>query len=97
MNPVYLDFQATTPTDEQVVKKMLPFFTKDFGNPHSVSHVFGDQANKSIENARALVAESLGAKPSEIIFTSGATESNNLALKGGINYREKYDEQSYNF
>ena len=94
MNPVYLDFQATTPTDEQVVKKMLPFFTKDFGNPHSVSHVFGDQANKSIENARALVAESLGAKPSEIIFTSGATESNNLALKGGMNYRVKYDKRT---
>ena len=94
MNPVYLDYQATTPTDELVVEKMLPFFTKDFGNPHSISHVFGDQANQSIENARSLVAESLGAKPSEIIFTSGATESNNLALKGAMNYRAKYDKRT---
>ena len=94
MNPVYLDFQATTPTDELVVKKMLPFFTKDFGNPHSISHVYGDKANQSIENARILVAETLGAKSSEIIFTSGATESNNLALKGAMNYRAKYDKRT---
>ena len=94
MNSVYLDYQATTPTDELVVKKMLPFFTKDFGNPHSISHVYGDKANQSIENARILVAESLGAKSSEIIFTSGATESNNLALKGAMNYRAKYDKRT---
>ena len=82
MHPVYLDYQATTPTDEKVLKKMLPFFTKEFGNPHSISHVFGTKANKSIEDARVLVSDNIGAKPSEVVFTSGATESNNLALLG---------------
>ena len=94
MHPVYLDYQATTPTDEKVLKKMLPFFTKEFGNPHSISHVFGTKANKSIEDARVLVSDNIGAKPSEVVFTSGATESNNLALKGVVNYRSKYDQRS---
>jgi cysteine desulfurase len=80
--PVYLDYQATTPTDRRVVEAMLPFFTEKFGNPHSNSHAFGWQAEVGVEAARAQVADLIGADAREIVFTSGATESNNLALKG---------------
>ena len=81
-SPVYLDYQATTPTDRRVVEAMLPFFTEKFGNPHSNSHAYGWQAEAEVEASRAQVADLIGADAREIVFTSGATESNNLALKG---------------
>jgi len=79
---VYLDYQATTPTDPRVVAAMLPYFTEKFGNPHSEGHAFGREAEDAVEAARRQVAHLIGADSREIVFTSGATESNNLALKG---------------
>ena len=78
---IYLDYQATTPVDPKILEKMLPFFSVNFANPHSNNHQDGRSANEVIEEARENVANLINAQPSEIIFTSGGTESNNLALK----------------
>jgi cysteine desulfurase len=80
--PVYLDYQATTPLDMRALEAMQPYLAAKFGNPHSIDHRFGWEAEAPISVAREEVAAVIGAKPEEVIFTSGATESNNLALKG---------------
>jgi cysteine desulfurase len=80
--PAYLDMQATTPVDPRVLDAMLPFLQGRFGNPHSRSHVYGWDAEEAIEKARRQIASLIGADPREIFFTSGATESNNMAIKG---------------
>ncbi|HEA47211.1 MAG TPA: cysteine desulfurase [bacterium] len=88
MKKIYLDYAATTPTDSRVVKAMLPFFTNSFGNPSSI-HSFGREGKKAIEEARDKVANLIGAKSEEIIFTSGGTEADNFALKGVASANEK--------
>ena len=87
--PIYLDYQATTPTDQRVVRAMLPYFTEKFGNPHSAGHYFGWEAKEAVEMAREQIAGLIGAEAREIYFTSGATEANNLALKGVAGFYKK--------
>ena len=84
--PVYLDYSATTPIDPRVVEAMLPYLTEKFGNPASRSHQYGWEAEAAVENARAEVAALVNADPKEIVWTSGATEANNLAIKGAANF-----------
>ena len=86
---IYLDYQSTTPMDPRVFKAMEPYFFVDFGNPHSRNHVYGWRAEEAVENARADIAKLIAANPSEVIFTSGATESNNLAIQGLAEYYDK--------
>jgi cysteine desulfurase len=84
--PIYLDYSSTTPIDPRVAEKMIPFITEHFGNPASRSHSFGWTAEKAVEEAREEVAKLVNADPREIVWTSGATESNNLAIKGASHF-----------
>ena len=84
--PIYMDYSATTPIDPRVADKMIPYLREQFGNPASRSHLYGWSAEKAVEEARAQVAALVNADPREIIWTSGATEGNNLALKGAAQF-----------
>jgi len=89
--PIYLDYSATTPVDPRVAEQMMACLTTTgtFGNPASRSHMFGWKAEEAVENARRQVADLLNADPREIVWTSGATESNNLAIKGAAHFYSK--------
>jgi cysteine desulfurase len=84
--PIYLDHHATTPTDERVVEAMQPYFTEIFGNPSSTDHTYGAEAGQAVQRARSQIAEAINADSSEIVFTSGATEANNLAIDGVVGH-----------
>ncbi len=86
---IYLDYQATTPMDSRALEAMLPFLRQDFGNPHSTQHQFGQKAQLAVEAARGKIARLIGADSREIVFTSGATESNNLAIMGAARFRAR--------
>ena len=86
--PVYLDYAATTPVDRRVLNRMLPYLTNLYGNPASRSHAYGWAAEEAVELAREQVCSLINADPREIVWTSGATESNNLALKGAAHFHK---------
>jgi len=94
-SPIYLDHHATTPVDEAVVEEMQPYFTKHYGNPASEDHIYGANAKKAVNEARERISEAVNSRPEEIIFTSGATESDNLAIRGAAEYATKNDEGSH--
>lgn len=89
LRALYLDAQATTPLDPRVLDAMLPYMISQYGNPHSRTHMYGWESEKAVENARQQVANLIGADPREIVFTSGATESNNIAIKGIARFYQK--------
>lgn len=93
--PIYLDMQATTPTDPRVLDAMLPYFTGLYGNPHSRTHAYGWETDKAVEHARQNIADLIGADPKEIIFTSGATESNNMVIKGVARFFKKGGKKNH--
>ena len=87
---IYLDYQATTPVSKEILEKMIPYFSDNFGNPHSNNHSYGRSASEAVEEARENIANLINSNKEEIIFTSGATESNNFAIKSiARNYFEK--------
>src|ERR1700722_18664102 len=90
--PVYLDNQATTRCDPRVVQAMLPYFSEEYGNPHSAEHVMGRKAEAAVEDARAQVAALIGADVREVIFTSGGTEANNIAIRGAARFAARSGE-----
>jgi cysteine desulfurase len=92
---IYLDHQATTPVDPRVLDAMLPWFSETFGNSHSEQHVWGRQAAEAVDVAREQVAALIGASAREIVFTSGATESNNLAIKGAVRFAMRHDRGNH--
>ncbi|PKS07645.1 hypothetical protein jhhlp_006251 [Lomentospora prolificans] len=93
--PIYLDMQATTPVDPRVLDAMLPFYTGEYGNPHSRTHAYGWDSEKAVEASRAHVAKLIGADPKEIIFTSGATESNNMSIKGVARFFKRSGKKNH--
>lgn len=93
--PIYLDMQATTPVDPRVVDAMLPFMTGLYGNPHSRTHAYGWETDKAVEQARQHIADLIGADAKEIIFTSGATESNNMSIKGVARFFKKSGKKNH--
>ncbi|KAL0450120.1 UNVERIFIED_CONTAM: Cysteine desulfurase, mitochondrial [Sesamum latifolium] len=88
--PLYLDMQATSPVDPRVLDAMLPYYVSRYGNPHSRTHLYGWESEQAVESARTQVSALINASPKEIIFTSGATESNNISIKGVMHfYKDK--------
>jgi len=93
--PIYLDHHATTPVDKKVIEEMTPYFTENYGNPASEDHIFGAKAKKAVNQARERVSEAVNCREEEIIFTSGATESDNLAIRGAADYAADHDKGSH--
>lgn len=93
--PIYLDHHATTPVDEKVVEEMTPYFTESYGNPASEDHIFGAKAKQAVNQARERVSEAINCREEEIIFTSGATESDNLAIRGAADYAADHDKGNH--
>jgi cysteine desulfurase len=89
VRPIYLDMQATTPVDPRVLDAMLPYMTDQYGNPHSRTHAYGWEAEKAVEEARKHIADLIGADPKDVVFTSGATESNNMSIKGVARFHQE--------
>jgi cysteine desulfurase len=93
--PIYLDHHATTPVDKKVVEEMTPYFTENYGNPASEDHIFGAKAKQAVNQARERISEAVNCREEEIIFTSGATESDNLAIRGAADYAADHDKGSH--